>query len=246
MKIPNSELKRYNKKADYSYTFGIFPTFELLKNKSLYVVKILMHSKLATDIKEKIVLTCKEKSVDCIESDKVIEKLRDKESCLLIGVFEKYNMTVEDNNNHIVLVNPSDSGNVGTIIRTALGFGIHNIAIIEPAVDIFNPKTVRASMGALFSENIQLFQSFDEYKTTYGENRDLYPFMLKAKKKLGQIDVGSAKYAIIFGNEATGLDDSFLDVGQSVIISHSHEIDSLNLSLAAGIAIYEFTKKYYN
>lgn len=246
MMISNNELKKYNKKANYSYTFGMFPTFELLKNRPRNVVKILLHSKLASDIREKIISTCNEKKVDYIESDKVVEKLRDKESCLLIGVFEKYEVTIDNNDNHIVLVNPSDSGNVGTIIRTALGFGIHNMAIIEPAVDIFNPKTVRASMGALFSMNIQLFEFFDKYRDEYGEARELYPFMLKAKKKLGQIDVGSNKYAIIFGNEATGLDDSFLEVGQSVIISHSDEIDSLNLSLAAGIAIYEFSKKNFN
>lgn len=246
MILTNNELKKYKKNLKYSYTFGMFPTFELLKNRPETIVKIVLHSKLAFDIREKIILTCKKKKVDYTESDKVVEKLRDKESCLLIGVFEKYHMTLDFNDNHIVLVNPSDSGNVGTIIRTALGFGIHNIAIIEPAVDLFNPKTVRASMGALFSMNIQLFESFEKYKIEYGRERKLYPFMLQAKNKLGQIDIENNKFALIFGNEATGLDDSFLKVGQSVIISHSDEIDSLNLSLAAGIAIYEFSKKYFN
>ena len=51
------------------------------------------------------------------------------------------------------------------------------------------------------------------------------------------------KYALIFGNEATGLPEWFQEEGQSVRIRHTEHIDSLNLSLAAGIAIYEFTKK---
>ena len=54
-------------------------------------------------------------------------------------------------------------GNMGTIIRTCVGFGIKNLAVIEPAVDIFNPKVVRASMGAVFHVNICRYDSFDTY-----------------------------------------------------------------------------------
>ena len=50
--------------------------------------------------------------------------------------------------NHIVLVNPSDMGNLGTIIRTAVGFGFTDIGIISPAVDAYNPKVIRGSMGS--------------------------------------------------------------------------------------------------
>lgn len=244
--ISNSDLKKYNKKADYSYTFGMFPTFELLKNCPGHVEKVLMHSTISEDVREKVTELCREKGIEVLESSRLIEKLRDKESCLLIGVLDKYDMEIRHDADHIVLVNPSDSGNVGTILRTALGFGIRDIAIIEPAVDIFSPKTIRASMGAMFSMRVQLFPSFDAYRTVYGGERTLYPFMLKATKKLGQVEVGDGHFGLIFGNEATGLDESFLSVGQSVIISHSSDIDSLNLSLATGIAIYEFTRRRFN
>ena len=128
-----------------------------------------------------------------------------------------------------------------TIMRSAAGFGITDLVIITPAVDHFDPKTVRASMGALFHLNISVFSSFEEYKKQYG-NREMYPFMLKAKKKLSELKV-SKPYSLIFGNEATGLPDSFLNEGTSVIISHSNRIDSLNLPIAASIALYEATKE---
>jgi TrmH family RNA methyltransferase len=48
---------------------------------------------------------------------------------------------------------------------------------------------------------------------------------------------------LVFGNEAKGLDDSFLKEGTSVVIKHTNNIDSLNLPIAVGIAIYEFSKK---
>ena len=50
-------------------------------------------------------------------------------------------------------------------------------------------------------------------------------------------------FSLIFGNEAAGLPVEFASVGQSVRIRHTDSIDSLNLSLAAGIGLYEFTKK---
>lgn len=62
-----------------------------------------------------------------------------------------------------MLHHPSDSGNLGTILRTALGFGLKNIAIIRPAVDSDDPRVVRASMGAAFSLNIRHFDSFEQY-----------------------------------------------------------------------------------
>ena len=51
------------------------------------------------------------------------------------------------------------------------------------------------------------------------------------------------KFSLVFGNEAKGLDDSFLKEGTSVVIKHTNNIDSLNLPIAVGIAIYEFSKK---
>ena len=161
----------------------------------------------------------------------------------MIGVFKKHESVLSMDRPHVVLVNPSDMGNLGTIIRTAVGFGIPDLAIIRPGAAICHPKTVRASMGSLFRLNFQYFDSFAEYKRAYGEDRKMYPFMLKGSVGLDQLQKDEGElYSLIFGNEATGLPDEFLGEGQSVRIRHTDNIDSLNLSLAAGIAIYEFTK----
>ena len=102
--------------------------------------------------------------------------------------------------------------------------------------DVLDPKVFRASMGAIFSTQFQYFDSFDEYLEQFGE-RELYPFMLQAKITLPEISP-SGTYSLIFGNEATGLPREFLDIGTSVIIPHSDRIDSLNLPIAASIAMY--------
>lgn len=241
--IKISEIKKYSKKSEYSYSFGAYPTFQLIEKKAQFVECVLIHSKTSNEIRKKVENLCKEKGISVRQNDKAIEKIADKNNIFLIGVFRKYNMSVSAEKNHIVLVNPSDAGNLGTIIRTCVGFGIDNLVIIQQAVDIYNPKTIRASMGAIFDLNFHYFSTFEEYYSKYSVNRKIYSFMLKGDTILGKFQHDERyKFSLVFGNEASGLDDSFLNIGKSVVINHTNKIDSLNLSLATGIAIYEFTK----
>ena len=238
-----NEIKKYRKKAAYSYSFGSFPTFELLQTKPELIEMILVHSDINTEIQNKLDSECEMAGVKIIQSDRHIEKIRDKDNCIVIGVFKKYQCKLNHNDNHVVLVNPSDSGNLGTISRSGVGLGITNLAIIEPAVDIFYPKVIRASMGAVFKMNFEYFSCFSRYDQEYGNDREYYPFMLNGMYRLGTFEHPRNKsYSLIFGNEASGLDDSYLKIGKSVVISHAHSIDSLNLSMAVGIGIYYFGK----
>lgn len=240
MQLP---YKRYNDKAEYSYCFGPFPTFELIENRPQEAIEVLYHSQTSDAIRNKLQSICQRQGIPCEQNDKVIQRIRDKENCLVVGVFKKHESVLAMDRPHVVLVNPSDMGNLGTIVRTAVGFGLPDLAIIRPGAAICHPKTVRASMGSLFRLNFQYFDSFAEYKSAYGEGRNMYPFMLKGSVGLDQLERNKGElYSLVFGNEATGLPDEFLQEGQSVRIRHTDNIDSLNLSLAAGIAIYEFTK----
>lgn len=234
-------MKRYKREDEVSYALGITLTFELLKFSPESARKVYVHSAMQRgESFDKLEAMCRELKVPMEFSDKPFNILSQKENCFIIGEFVKFDRPVSKETGHVVLHNPSNAGNMGTIMRSAAGFGITDLVIITPAVDHFDPKTVRASMGAIFHLNISVFSSFEEYENKYG-NREMYPFMLKAKKKLSELEV-KKPYSLIFGNEATGLPDSFLNVGTSVIISHSKRIDSLNLPIAASIALYEATK----
>ena len=128
-----------------------------------------------------------------------------------------------------------------------LGFGLHDLAIVEPAADVFNPKVVRASMGAMFRMGVALFSSFAEYEAAFcGEDsapRVLYPFVLHGHEVLQRLHREEGKaYSLIFGNEATGLPEIFEAMQHSITIRQSEEVDSFNLSQAVGMAVYEFTK----
>ena len=234
-------VKKYKHDSKVSYALGTTLTFELLKYKSNLVTKIYIHPNLNKDeTYTKLINECNKYNIPYEESAKVFNILSDKENCYVIGEFTKYNSDLE-NDNHVVLVNPSDAGNMGTIMRSSLGFGIKNIAIIKPAVDIFNPKVVRSSMGALFGINVKYYDSFEDYQNEF-KDHNIYTLMLQAKVNLSEVENTNQKYSLVFGNEATGLPKKFLNIGTPVIIKHTSNIDSLNLPIAVSITLYEFTK----
>lgn len=233
--------KRYHKEDSVSYTLGITVTFEMLRFKREYASKVYVHSAMKQgDTLDKLAAICSDAGVGIVYTDKIFNVLSQKENCYIIGEFRKFRCRLDDTKPHIVLVNPSNAGNMGTIIRSALGFGLNQMAVIRPAVDIFDPKVVRASMGALFSTDFEYFNNFGEYQESNG-GREIYPFMLDAGTSLHNLDTKD-RYSLVFGNEATGLPEEFASIGTPVVIPHLKGIDSLNLPVAAGIAMYEATK----
>lgn len=237
----DQQIKPYKKDADYSYTLGAFPTFELIGSRPKQVRKVLVDSGF-TDL-DKLKKVCADNGIPVESNDRLLSKLSDKENCYVAGIFDKYNCELEADQPHIVMVNPSNMGNLGTILRTATGFGIHNIAIILPGADIFHPKTVRSSMGALFKLNFHHYETFEQYQSRFSQH-EIFTFMLNGEHTLNLRDCPKAElYSLVFGNEASGLDASYLKVGTSIFIPQSPEVDSLNLTIAVGIGAYVFTNR---
>ena len=61
----------------------------------------------------------------------------------------------------------SDAGNAGTALRSLIGFGIHDVALVRPCVDVFDPHVLRASMGAFFKMRVRTFDTFEDYRALY-------------------------------------------------------------------------------
>jgi TrmH family RNA methyltransferase len=234
-------MNKYSKENNLSYALGSTVCFELLKNNNVKTTKLFLHSKLIINEQiNELILIANKRKIEIIKSDKIFNIISNKENNFVIAEFEKYNATLNTKNNHLVLVNPSNSGNLGTIIRTCLGFDIYDIAIIKPAVDDFDPQTIRATMGARFNVNIEYFNKFEEYYEKYNISRHFFPFMLQATSELSDIKEMENKYSLVFGNESSGLipREYFLSIGTPLIIKHNNKIDSLNLSMSVGIAVF--------
>ena len=235
------QVKRYKKDCAYSYALGASVTIELLENRPRDCLRVISCPDYNDAAKAGLKSLCASNDIAFGENRRLINILSPKENCYVIGMFGKREYKLAKKEPHVVLDNPSDMGNIGTIMRSCAGFGVKNIALINGA-DAYNPKTVRASMGAFFHVNLEYFRSIQEYLAAYGEGRALYAFMTNAGYELTDIKPGKI-YSLIFGNEASGLDcNIYKDTAERITISHANSIDSLNLPVAAGIALFWFTR----
>lgn len=233
-------LENYSRDLDYSYAPGIFPSLEAMLKKPECVRRLLLSSK-GTEGPgtEKLLQTADRLHIRVEYADKVLQRISGKDNCFAAAVFDKDVQNLSSGN-HIVLHHISDAGNLGTILRTALGFGWKDIAVIRPAADIYAPHVVRSSMGAIFSLRIREYDRFEDYRGEY-PNHFCYPFMLDGSVSLEEAST-SPRFpcCLIMGNEGAGLPDEFSRLGQPVRIEQSSEIDSLNLAVATAVGMYMF------
>ena len=235
-------IKVTSYKSDNIYTYGLGATVAmeyLLKKRDVVRAVILHPGFRSEETIEKIRNICGN-DIPVSTEEKPFNILSKKDNCFVIVVIEKQKVKMRDGN-HMVLVNPSNCGNLGTIVRSCLGFGVTNIAIVgKTSADPNDPKTIRASMGACASVNIEVFEDFEDYQKRF-PNNNLYPFMLDGSTKLQETTINKP-FSLIMGNEATGLDPKFQSIGKPIRIEHSSNIDSLNITIAASIGLYEATK----
>ncbi len=240
-------MSKYDKTQTTSFAIGTTVVIELLRFRPEIGKKLFLSPKLKRDeTYQLMVKMARDHHIPVIENnEKIFRELSNKDNVMSVMEFEKRSFPLDPHSDHCVLVNPSNMGNLGTIIRSMVGFSLFDLAIITPACDIYDPKVIRATMGAFFHLNFQLYPSFDAYLEDAGKDHHPYPFMLQAIKPLKDCKP-NRPWSIVFGNEATGLPREFLHVGEPVLIPHTGFVDSLNLDNAAAIGIYEFTKDRNN
>ena len=139
----NNNYLKYNNTLPYSYVFGAFGTIELLKNKKNECKAIIIDPSFVSNEAFKTIKNlCNNSNIDIIINLNLISRLRDKGNIFVIGVFNKYE-SILNNDNHIVLYDINDYGLIGTIIRSMRGFNYENLALINCNIDIYNEHLIR-------------------------------------------------------------------------------------------------------
>ena len=144
----------------------------------------------------------------------------------------------------LVLENLQDPGNLGTMMRTAEGAGVTGVLLSRGCVDIYNPKTIRSTMGSIyrvpFLYTDDLLGAMDEL---HAKGICTYAAHLKGK---GYYDEESYQKptAFLIGNEGNGLSDELSDKAKQYIkIPMEGKLESLNAAVAAAILMYEASRQ---
>ena len=238
------KLEPYSRKLPYSYQLGVFPALMLLEARPECAARLLLHPQgLENEGVIKLRARCAELGVREELAERVLKRESRKDNCFAGLVFNKYDCALEAARCHAVLCQISDAGNAGTAMRSLLGFGIRDVAVVRPCVDVFDPHVLRASMGAFFKLRVRVYETIDDYLSDF-PGRTLYPFMLDGSMPLNDVArAARPPFSLVFGNEQTGLPPRFAQLGQSVFIPQSPEIDSLNLAVAVSVGAYAFTRR---
>lgn len=144
----------------------------------------------------------------------------------------------------VVLEDLQDPGNLGTIIRTAEGAGASGIIMSRGTVDLFNPKTIRSTMGAIYRMPFLYADSIIEMVTEL-KNRGIsvYAAHLKGCENYDQKDYRK-ECAFLIGNEARGLSDQLTELADEYVrIPMKGQVESLNASVAAALIMYEAARQ---
>ncbi len=174
-------------------------------------------------------------------SQSVLNKLSNQtSSAKIIGICKKLENKINKENRIILLDTVQDPGNVGTIIRSAYSFGYDCIYLSKGCADIYNPKTIQASQGAIF--HIPCIQ-VDLLEKINNLNIETYATAL-SKNHINLQDVHPKKeYAIILGNEGEGIHQNLIDASDYTVKIEMDAFESLNVAIAASICMYTFKHK---
>lgn len=144
------------------------------------------------------------------------------------------------NPHFIVLDNLQDPGNLGTIVRTAEGAGVDAVFLSKESVDIYNPKTIRSTMGSIYRMPVVYVEDLLELLNTFKQKGiKSYAAHLEGKNSYDKEDY-QAGTAILIGNEGNGLRDEVADSADVwVQIPMQGKVESLNAAIAASILMFE-------
>lgn len=187
---------------------------------------------------------------------KLIDKLSDKEEEIseILAVVEMpkddlSKIMVKENMLVVVFDRPSSQGNLGTLIRSCEALKVDGIIVTGHAVDLYDPKTIRSSMGTFFAVPIVRLQSHNELFTWFDKIKTKFPnFQVvgstsKSDELIEDVDLTNPM-ALLIGNETYGLSNNYKELSDKLVrIPMYGKITSFNVSCAASIMLYEIDKQ---
>ena len=176
----------------------------------------------------------------------IIESIADKENpqgILAVVKQKQYGFTdLKSTTRAVALVSPQDPGNLGTILRTMDAVEADTLFLLDGGVELFHPTVVRASMGTLFWKPVvqSSFEDFVQWARKGG-------YQLIGTSAKADVDyntlVPQEPWVLVLGNEQKGLSaEQTVACDVTISLPMRGRVSSLNLSVAAGVLMYQFTK----
>lgn len=152
-----------------------------------------------------------------------------------------------DQTHLLILESVQDPGNLGTMVRTGEGAGITGVVMNRTTVDLFNPKTIRSTMGSIYRVPFVVADDLEQtLQMLKKKGVRLYAAHLKGQKQYDAFDYTEAT-GFLIGNEGNGLSDEIANAADSYIrIPMEGQVESLNAAISASLLMYECNRQRRN
>lgn len=201
---------------------------------------------LSSEYAEKILQTQKNANVEIIEVSQDVFysiSIKDRPKGLAAIIYQRWlrlsQISMEPEDLWVALEAIQDPGNLGTILRTIDAVGGKGVILLEQSTDAYDPTSIRASTGAIFSQLLVRadYSEFVDWKIKNG-------YQVIGTSGTSNLDYQDAHYPstliLLMGSERQGLSDKYLQICDELVsIPMVGTIDSLNLSVAAAVVLYE-------
>ena len=170
-----------------------------------------------------------------IVSEEIMEKISSSKSPQgIVSICKLIEEKDISSNKILYLDDVSDPGNLGTILRTAIAFGFNDVILSKNCCSLYNEKVLQSSQGAIFKLNIVSDKKITDLKKN--------GYQILATEIKGSISLDNIqkpeKFVLVLGNEAQGVSHKTLDLADKRIRIDIDNIESLNVAIAAAIAMY--------
>lgn len=245
--------KKYRKETGLFFVEGLRSVGEALQTGAAIEALVVAPGLLVSEFGQSLFVQAQEQDIETIEvSEAVFNNLSPKGASQGIGavVHQKWqnlnDSPVNQQDLWIALDAIADPGNLGTIIRTADAVGCKGVILLGNATDPFAPTSVKASMGAIFSQNL-IRTDWDTF-LQWRKNHDL---TLTGTSDRAELDYQMVKYidplVLLMGSERHGLSEEMMAACDHLVsIPMAGRSDSLNLAAASAVMLYEIYNQSRN
>ena len=240
---------RARREADAFVAEGrkMFLEAPLSKIREVYISESFVH--LLDNASDPSQQEIREKLKECryeVVSDEVFARAADTKTPQgILCVLEQFHYNIEEIPSNgkklwVLLEDLQDPGNLGTIFRTGEGAGITGVIMTRNTVDIYNPKTIRATMGSIYRVPFLYVDSIEEaVRTLQKKGVRVYAAHLEESRDYDALDF-CGDTAFLIGNEGKGLKRETADLADAYLrIPMCGRVESLNASVAASVLMYE-------
>ncbi|WP_027421225.1 TrmH family RNA methyltransferase [Crocinitomix catalasitica] len=235
--VKSLQLKKYRESLGLFVVEGIKLTEELFGQSKYTIDRIFCTNDYAADLPENVPFErINEKDLERISGLKQPNKI------LAVVQSQPQNDAIDFEDTILILDDIKDPGNLGTILRTADWFGIKQIVASSNSVDLYNPKVIQSSMGAIYRINFSRMELADVLNDLSQHEFEILGAELNGtnlyEKKF------ETKTALVMGSESHGISDELKSrLTASITIPKFGETESLNVAMATGIILSQMRGK---